>query len=57
MCDDKKHFYLTMFSNASQDLHQENTFSDFTVELAQPIELGPSEKRCGYFASYIPRLD
>ena len=57
MCDDTKHFDLTVFINASQDLHQENTFGAFTVDLAQPIELGPSEKMWGYVDSYIPRLE
>jgi len=36
------HFYVTLFSNASQDLYPENTIGVFTVELARPIHLGPN---------------
>ena len=34
--------YVTVFSNASQDLYTENTIGAFTVELARPINLGPN---------------
>ena len=34
--------YVTLFSNASQDLYPENTIGAFTFELAQPIHLGPN---------------
>jgi hypothetical protein len=32
-------FYVTLFSNASQNLYPENTIGAFTVELARPIDL------------------
>ena len=41
--NDTKHFYLTLFSNASQNLYPTNTTGAFTVELPQPIELGPND--------------
>ena len=41
---DPKHFYVTLFSNASQSLYPNNTISAFTVELPRPIELGPNDK-------------
>ena len=33
-------FYVTLFSNASQDLYPDNTIAAFTSKLAHPIELG-----------------
>jgi len=33
-------FYVTLLSNASRDIYDQNTHADFTVKLAQPIELG-----------------
>ena len=44
MANDPKHFYVKLFSNASQSLFPENTKSSFTIELAQPIDLGPNNK-------------
>ena len=41
--NDPKHFYMTLFSNASQSLYPTNTIGAFTVELPQPIELGPKD--------------
>jgi len=41
--NDPKHFYVTLFSNASQSLYPTNTIGAFTVELPQPIELGPND--------------
>ena len=38
--NDPKHCYVTLFSNAS---HPTNTIGAFTVELPQPIELGPND--------------
>ena len=35
-------FYVTLLSNASQDLYPDNTIGAFTVELARPIHLGPN---------------
>ena len=40
MSDYPSHFYVTLFSNASQDLYPDNTIGAFTVELARPIRLG-----------------
>src|SRR5678815_2870443 len=33
------HFYLTLPSSASLDLHPDNKLSDFTTELMNPIQL------------------
>jgi len=35
-----KNFYVTLLSNASWDIYDQNTHADFTVNLAQPIDLG-----------------
>jgi hypothetical protein len=35
----QKHFYVMLFSNASQMLYPKNVISAFTAELAQPIIL------------------
>ena len=44
LCDnDPKHFYATLFSNASQSLYPANSIGAFTVELPQLIELGPTD--------------
>jgi len=45
MCDDPKQFYVTLISNASTDLYPNNTIARFKTDLAQPIELGSSDKR------------
>ena len=42
--NDPKHFYVTLFSNASQTLQSGNMIGSFTVNLAQPIDLGSTEK-------------
>jgi len=42
--NDPKHFYVKLFSNASQILYPTNMIGAFTVELPQPIELGPNDK-------------
>ena len=34
------HFYITLFSNASQKLHPDNTLAEYTIQLAQRIDLG-----------------
>jgi hypothetical protein len=39
---EQKHLYVTLFSNACQDLYPANTISAFRVELAKPIVLNPS---------------
>jgi len=36
----QSHFYVTLFSNASRDMYEQNTHADFTVKLAQPVDLG-----------------
>ena len=35
-------FYVTLFSNASQDLYPDNTIGAFAVELARPVHLDPN---------------
>ena len=39
---DRKHFYVTLFSNASQKIFPDNTLATFTIHLAQTIDLGKS---------------
>jgi len=39
----RDHFYITLFSNASQHLYPDNKISAFTIQLAHPIILDPSE--------------
>ncbi|WP_150149506.1 hypothetical protein [Candidatus Enterovibrio escicola] len=42
--EERKSFYLTLPSNACHDIFPENTSSDYTITLSQPIELnGPYE--------------
>ena len=41
--NDPKYFYMTLFSNALQNLYPTNTIVAFTVELPQPIELVPND--------------
>jgi hypothetical protein len=41
MCD---RFYVTLFSNVSKDIYKSNTLAAFTSQLAQVIELHPSDK-------------
>jgi hypothetical protein len=38
-----KHFYITLFSNASQKIYPRNTIAEFTVQLAQRIDLGSTD--------------
>jgi len=40
---DRDHFYITLFSNASQDIYPDNKIAAFTTQLAQPTKLDPSE--------------
>ena len=40
---DRDHFYVTLFSNASQDIYPDNKIAAFTTQLAKPIRLNPSE--------------
>jgi hypothetical protein len=44
MDTDRKHFYITLFSNASQKLYPDNTLASFTIRLAQLIILGSADK-------------
>ena len=34
------HFYVTLYSNASRYIYEQNTHADFTVKLTQPVEVG-----------------
>jgi len=40
---DRDHFYITLFSNASQKVYPDNKIAAFTTQLAQPIRLDPAE--------------
>jgi len=40
---DRDHFYITLLSNASQHIYPDNKIAAFTIKLAQPINLDPSE--------------
>jgi len=40
---DRDHFYITLFSNASQHIYPDNKIAAFTIQLAQPIILDLSE--------------
>jgi hypothetical protein len=44
MANDRKQFYVTVFSNASQKLCPGNTLRAFRVNVAQKIELGLTDK-------------
>ena len=35
-------FYVTLFSNASRQIYENNTHADFTVKLSRPIDMGTS---------------
>jgi hypothetical protein len=35
-----KQFYVTLFSTASRDIYDQNIHANFTVKLAQPVDLG-----------------
>jgi len=39
----RNHFYITLFSNASQKPHPNNTLAEFTIQLAQRIDLGSTD--------------
>jgi len=41
---DSNKFYVTLLSNGSRDIYDQNTHADFTVKLAQPIDLGTTSK-------------
>ena len=44
MIGDRNHFYVNLFSNGSQKLNSENTLAAFTARLAQPIDLGSTDR-------------
>jgi len=53
---DRDHFYITLFSNASQDKYPDNKIAAFTTQLAQATRLDPSEiGRWDYANSPTPR--
>lgn len=35
-------FYVSLFSNISRDIYENNTHTNFTMELSRPIEQGTS---------------
>ena len=39
---ERKRFYITLYSNASQELYPDNTQTAFTCHLVQPVDLGTS---------------
>jgi len=39
---ERKHLYVTLYSNSSQEMYSDNTQVVFTIHLAQPIYLGSS---------------
>jgi len=41
---DQNKFYVTLLSNASRDICDQKTQADFTVKVAQPIDLGSISK-------------
>ena len=41
---DLNKFYVTLLSNASREIYDLNTHVDFTVTLAQPVDLGSTSK-------------
>jgi len=40
---DRDHFHITLFSNASKHLYPDNKIATFTIQLEQPVILGPFE--------------
>ena len=39
----RNHFYITLFSNAAQKSHPNNTLAEFTIQLAQRVDLGSKD--------------
>jgi hypothetical protein len=39
----RKHFSITLFSNASHKVRSSNTLAEFTIQLAQRIDLGSTD--------------
>ena len=44
MRSDRNHFHVTVLSNGSQNLYASNTFAAFTTRLAQPVDLGSTDR-------------
>jgi hypothetical protein len=42
MDTERRHFYVTLTSDASVDLYPDNTLADFVIHLSHPIDLGTS---------------
>ena len=40
---DRDHFYIALFSNASQEVYPDNKIAAFTIQLAKPVKLDPCE--------------
>jgi len=40
---DRDHFYITLYSNASQEIYPDNKIGAFKIQLTQPVKLAPSE--------------
>ena len=50
-------FYVTLFSNSSNEIYKNDTLAAFTIKLAQPIELNYAEKWEMLFAKWrVPRI-
>ena len=41
----RNHFYITLYSNASQEIYPDNKIGAFLIQLAQPVKVYPSEIR------------
>jgi len=39
----RRQFYITLFSNAPQEVHPNNTLAEFTIQLVQRIDLGSTD--------------
>jgi len=56
---DQNNFYITLLSNASREIYDLNTHADFTVKLAQPIDLGSTSKSevgfCEFRVLHLPK--
>jgi len=44
MEDNRRQFYVTLFSNASQDMFRSNTLASFSNQMAQYIDLGSTDE-------------
>jgi len=55
MEDYRRQFYVTPFSNASQNIFSSNTLANFSNQLAQSIDLGSTDEWVGIWEfSYPP---